>query len=231
MAATLAAVPAYAQEAVRPASGPRLVVTGRGTIEAAPDHATVSIGVTARAATAAAAIDETSNAAAKVAEAARAFGIEGRDIRTGHVSLQPIYRNIRDASGNPQQQIERFQASNSVQVRLRDLARVGEFLRRGVGEGANQIGSLSFGLAERDRAARQAEAAAFADAKAQAASLASAAGIKLGRIEEIRTGQHGGGPVRPLRMEMRAAAAPDVPVEPGSVELSAEVEVTWALEP
>ena len=55
-----------------------------------------------------------------------------------------------------------------------------------MGEGANRIGDLSFGLLDRSGAEREANAAAMANAREQAETLAAAAGVKLGRIQEIK---------------------------------------------
>ena len=223
-----AAIPVAAQDPALPA--PQIVVIGSATIDRPPDNATVAIGVTARGATAAAAIDETAAAAAKVAEAARGFGIPARDIQTSYVSLQPAFRNLRAPAGGFQQQPDGYQATNSVTVRLRDLAKLGEFMRRGVGEGANRIGDLTFGLADRIDAEREASTAAMVHAREQAQALAAAAGVKLGRIQEIRPVSRSGGPVRARRSTPIRTATVDVPVEPGSLEVTAEVEVTWLIE-
>lgn len=220
---------ASAQEALAPAA-PQLIVVGSATIERPPDHATISIGVTARGGTAAAAIDETAVAAAKVAEAARGFGIAARDIQTSYVSLQPAFRNVRAPSGGFQQQPDGYQATNSVSVRLRDLGKLGEFMRRGVTEGGNRIGDLAFGLGDRAEAEREANTAAMAHAREQAQTLAGAAGVKLGRIQEIRPVSRSGAPVRTKRSAPLRTSAVDVPVEPGSLEITAEVEVTWLIE-
>ena len=206
-----------------------IVVSGRATLDLAPDHALVTIGVTSRGGTAAAALDENSAAAAKIGETARTFGIVTADIRTGTISLQPAFRNVRDQSGQFEQKPDGYQVTNAVTIRIRDLARVGEFLRRFVDGGANRINGISFGIADRNAAERRAGAAAVADARSAAAALAEAAGVKLGRVEAIRALSGGAPSGRPMRMEA-LRAAPDVPVEPGSLEITAEVEVAFSIE-
>ena len=208
---------------------PQITVSGRASVQVVPDLVTVTIGVTSRAATAAAALDETSAAAAKIAASARTSGIEGRDIRTSQVSLQQQFRSVRDAGGGSQQLPDGFAASNSVELRVRDVSKLGEILRRGIGEGANRLGGVAFGLSDRRRAERDALAAAVADAQEQARTVADAAGVKLGAIQEIRVGSRGSGPVQPMRMELRAAPPP-VPIEAGEIDVAAEVEVTWRVE-
>ena len=79
---------------------------------------------------------------------------------------------------------------------------------------------------------REALAAAVKDARRQAEIVAEAAGVKIVRIESINVG----GNYRPMP---RAAAAPqamrakaaDVPVEPGSLDVSAEVQMSVSFGP
>lgn len=234
LAAAVPAGAALAEEPARP-PGPQLVLTGRATRQAPPDHASVSIGVTNRAATTAAAIDATSAAAAKILSAARALGIESRDLQTGSVSLQPAFRSVRDPGGGFEQRPDGYTAANTVTIRLRQLPRLGELLRAVVDGGANTIGGIAFELADPSRLEREALAAAVADARAQADVVADAAGVKLGRIESIRIGGpdpsgYGPRPGSPTRALASPAPAPPVPVEAGSLEVSAEVFVAFRIE-
>jgi len=207
---------------------PTMNITGRATLEAPPDFASVSIGVTNKAQTTAAAIDATSAAAGKIAASARSFGIAPRDIQTSYVSLQQSFRNVRAPDGTVEQKPDGYTASNSVVVRVRDLPKLGEFLRNVVDGGANQIGGVSFELADPRKLEGEALAAAVKDARRQAEIIAEAAGVKIRRIESINTGGQYRPMPRPMAAPtMRAAkAAPDVPVEAGSLDVSAEVQMS-----
>ena len=224
------ALPALAADPIEKGP-PTITLTGKATREAPPDFASIAIGVTNKAPTTAAAIDATSAAAGKIVAGARAFGIAPRDVQTSYVSLQPAYRSVRDpASGTIEQKPDGYQASNSVVVRVRELPRLGEFLRNVVDGGANQIGGVSFELADPTKLEREALAAAVRDARQQAEIVAEAAGVRIRRIESVTLGSG----YRPMP---RAAAAPramrareDVPVEPGSLDVSSEVQVVFSLE-
>jgi uncharacterized protein YggE len=221
--AAVFALPATAQP-VSPAG--TIEVVGHASHPVTPDQAIVHIGVSTRAASPAAALDDNSAAARRVAELARSMGIEPADIRTSSVSLTPNYRPTREGGGQPSP--DGYSAENQVEIRVRDLPRVGELLRRAVEGGANRINGLSFGLADPRNADEEARRAAVNDAFRQARLLADAAGVKLGPIRRITfPPQREGVPVRGVAM--RAMGAP-VPVQAGSLEVSAEVEVTWAIE-
>lgn len=226
----MAATPALAEETAR-AAGPRLYITGRATLEAPPDYASVSIGVATKSPTTAAAIDGTSASAARIIAAAKSAGIAPRDIQTGTLSLEPVYRTVRDPAGGSEQRPDGYQATNSVTVRIRDIGRLGEVLRLVVDGGANRIDGVSFELAEPGKLELKALEAAVLDARRQAEVIAAAAGVRLARIEEIRSGERAERPMPMSRARRAVAPSPaPVPVEAGSLDVTSEVQVVFALE-
>ncbi len=79
------AAPALAEDAMTRT----ISVTGTGTIEAAPDMATLMIGVTTQGATAAEALAANSKATDAVIARLAASGIEARDMQTSNPSINP----------------------------------------------------------------------------------------------------------------------------------------------
>ncbi len=220
------AAPALAQQ---PALEPGTIeVVGHASLAATPDIATVQVGVSTRASTPAAALDQNSAAARTITEAARSFGIAPADIRTSTVSLNPTYKMVRDPTGGSQQQPDGYQAENNVELRIRDLARLGDFLRKTLDGGANRITGLSFGLADPRKATEEVRSEAVADAVRQARLLADAAGVRLGAIKHIGFGGTAQPGPRPMfRMEARAVP---VPVEAGNLDITADVAMTWLID-
>ena len=226
----LAAGPACAQ--APPAEAGRLTVLGHATIEVVPDFAAVSLGVGTKAATAASALAENSTAVARTIALARGLGIESRDIGTGTISLAQTFRTVRVPAGT-EQQPDGYAAQNVVTVKFADLGKLGEFLRQAVDGGANRIDGISFGLNDPGKADREANAAATRDALERAKTVADAANVGLGSVERILA------PPRaertaPMARELRAMAAPAphgraVPVEAGTLSVSADVEIVWRL--
>jgi uncharacterized protein len=225
--------PAGAADGPVPEGG-RISVLGQASLEVPPDHAAVTVAVVTRAPGPGAALDANSAAAARIVEAARAAGAKTDEVGTGAVTLAPAFRNVRDGSGNYGQQPDGYEASNSVRVRLADIGKLGEFMRRAVESGANRIESVSFGLADPARAEREASAAAARDATARAQAIAAAAGTNLGPILRIVSPARSDGPDL-TRVAMRAVApAPAgraVPLQAGTVTVGAAVEIEWSLRP
>lgn len=207
---------------------PRLRVEGMGRVAAEPDMATLGIGVEAQAETPSEAVEAMATDMSAVIEALRGAGLEENDIRTGELSLGPVFSEPpADRGGAPE--IAGYIAANEVMVRIRDLARVGEIVEAGITVGATRFGGLSFGLAEPAPVADAALAEAMADALRKARLLAQAAGLNLGDIVAVRELGSGDDGPQPI-MEMRAMQA-DIPVAPGEMETTARVAVSFAILP
>ena len=202
-----------------------ITVTGEGVVTAAPDLATVSLGVTTQGATAAEAMAANTAALAKVLERVKAAGVEERDIQTSNLNLNP---NWAGTDGNGVPTIQGYVATNVVQLRVRDLPKLGEVLDAAITDGANTLNGISFGLAEPDPAMDEARKEAVAAARARAELLTEAAGVGLGRVLSIAESGGYAPPMPMYRMEAAMADAP-VPVEGGEVGVTANVTITWEI--
>src|SRR5207245_9465449 len=104
-----------------------------------------------------------------------------------------------------------YVARNTIEVRIEEMARVGELVDLAVQGGATSTSGVRFDLRDRAAAEREAVRLAVADARARAEAAASGAGRAIGRIvkiEEAGDGVHG--TPRPVFEALRAhtAAAP-----------------------
>jgi uncharacterized protein YggE len=206
-------------------------VIGRATIEAVPDQVIVRVGVTSKAATPAATLDQNSGAARRVIDYAKGFGVGEREIVTEAVNLAPAYKQVRDPNGNVRQEPDGYTAINTVRVKLKDVGRLGNFMRQVLDQGATNIGGVQFGLSNPDKTGDEARTKAVEDAVRQAERLAEAAKVKLGPVLEIVHPPRLGVPVEGGPVPFRAArVGAAVPIESGTIEVTAEVDVTWAIE-
>ena len=110
---------------------------------------------------------------------------------------------------------------------MRDLDALGGVLDAVLGEGANTLNGLSFGVADDTALKDEARRAAVAAATRKARVLAEAAAVTLGPVTEIVEGGGFGGPFPSARMDMAMAEA--VPVAPGELSLQATVTMTWTI--
>lgn len=202
-----------------------ITVTGEGVVTAAPDMATISLGVTTQGATAAEAMAANTAALTAVLERVKAAGVEERDIQTSTLTLNP---NWAQGDGSSMPEIRGYVAANVVQIRVRELDGLGAVLDAAIRDGANTLNGISFGLAEPDPAMDEARRAAVAEARARAELLTGAAGVGLGRILSISEGGGYAPPMPMYRMEAAMADAP-VPVQGGEVGVTANVTITWEI--
>jgi uncharacterized protein YggE len=220
---------------------PSLVVTGRGEARAAPDEATVRLGMLAQAPTAGAAQQQVNRTVAAVLAAVRALGVRQEQIQTSELSLTPVFsqRPVQPlpqggaGDGREAPQIVGYQASNSVSIRLDKLDQVGPAIDAGLGAGANRLEGVAFGL-RHDEAARQAALRdAVAQARGKAAVLAAAMHVRLAEVLEVQ--EEGAAPPPPRYEAMRASAFAGAgvatPVASGQLEVNAVVVVRYRIAP
>ncbi len=203
-----------------------IVVIGTGRVSVVPDIAELRLGVAVTRPTAAAARADAAAAMRSILAAVDAAGVDRRDVRTSLLSVQPRY-DYRD--GRPPT-LTGYELANSVEVTVRDLARLGEVVDGTLAAGATSMDGLSFRVDDPAPAEREARLAAMASARARADVLAEAAGLT---IRGVRAVVEGGAvpPPGPRFKEMRMAIAADAgptPVESGTTEIVVTVTVTFA---
>ena len=152
-------------------------------------------------------------------------GIEPRDVQTSQLTLNPVYEPYRDDAEGPPIVVA-FDASNLVTVRVRAIDGLGAIIDALAEAGANRLQGVSFDVAEPRPHLDAAREKAVADARARAELYARAAGVTLGPIQSIRETFDNPGPIM-MRAEA-ASAAP--PIAAGTVTLSAQVEIVYAIE-
>ncbi|WP_294337223.1 SIMPL domain-containing protein [uncultured Sphingomonas sp.] len=232
LAAAAAAVPlsAAAQVPAQPVAmvdGTILDVTAVGKTSMTPDVATIRAGVVTQAATAEAALADNAQRVQRVLAALKSARVADRDIQTSTISLQPQYRY----GENVPPVITGYQASNTVSVRFRDVARSGAILDALVKVGANQIDGPNLSIDKPDAAEDTARTDAIAKARARAEVYARAAGLRVDRILSITEG--GGGyqpPMAPMPVvAMRMEKAADTAIAPGEQDVTVTTTVRFLL--
>ena len=206
------------------AEGGTITVTGEATVQATPDMATIMLGVTTDGETASAAMAANNAAVSAVLARLAAAGVEERDLQTSNLSLNPNWVGY-DSGSMPT--IAGYSAMNMLNVRVRDLAQLGELLDASITDGANTLNGITFDLATPRPVMDEARKAAVADAKARAELLVAAAGETLGPIIQISETPNYNSPMPMFRAD--AASAGAVPVASGQIGLMASVTITYKL--
>ena len=220
---------AFAQQTppAQPAE-PVVVVSGEGMVQAVPDRAWITISAESRASSPREAQKRNTDAMTPVLDKLKAAGIPAAAIRTIAYDVQYEYEFI-----NNRRVGKGYVARNTIEVRVDNIDRVGEYLEIAATSGATSLGGIRFDLKDRVKLEREALRLAVADARANADAAAAGAGRAIDRI--IRIDESGGfRPVPVDRVMMREAAqsadasfAP--PISAGQTEIRAQVTITAVL--
>ena len=222
------AAPAAAQQATiaQSIAGTRLDLSATGEVTRVPDLAVIGAGVVTRSSSAASALQQAAARMARVRSALKAAGIDDRDIQTSNISLNPEY-----TYANQTQRLTGYTASNTVNVRFRDIANSGKVLDALVAEGANQINGPTLTIDKPEAALDEARAKAVASGRARADLYARSMGMRVARVVAVSEsgGSYPAPPPMPMMMEARAQAA-DSKIDPGEQKLQVSLAMTFELQ-
>jgi uncharacterized protein YggE len=209
-------------------TGTRLDVNATGEVTRVPDMAIISAGVQTLQPTATAAIEENAARMERVRAALKRAGIEDRDIQTSSINLNPEYQYDQ----NRPPRLTGYRATNTVNVKFRDLKRTGTILDALVAEGANQINGPSLTIDKPESALDEARTRAIANGRARADLYARALGMRVVRLISV---SEGGGynvppPVPMVAMMAERGAAADSKIDPGTQQLQVNVSMSFELQ-
>lgn len=202
----------------------KIQVSATGTANMAPDMATVSAGVVTQGKTAREAMFGNATKMSRVFEELDAAGIEKKYITTSQLSLQPKY-NYQNRQAP---KIEGYEARNTLSAKTYDLDTVGAMLDALVKAGVNNINGVQFSIKDSKSARDKAREDAIREAREKAESMASAAGVKLGKLKSL---SESGGNFNPrpvaYAMESRSAGGASTPVSAGEQSISVTVNMSY----
>ena len=206
---------------------PSISVSANATIEVAPDTAVISFDVNGKGRTAA----EATNTAASKMEGVRhnllGCNILGSDITTTSYTLYPD----TDIKGK----ITGYTASNSVRIKLKDIAKLGPVIDKISAAGVDTINNISFSVSSRELYRNRLLAQAVENARQQAAVVANAGGRTLGKLLSANISSYSGGLERSYgNMKLMAAAdraaAPETSIAAQEITIKASVDTVFAME-
>lgn len=207
-------VPAFAAAQERTVS-----VKGTATQEVPNDTASLRFSVSKERRSRTAALRVVSIRLREVIAAVQGIGGVGAgDLTTGAISVRQVSRDERKL----------YRASEGVTVILHQPERAGEMVNAAVAAGATGTSGPTFFPGDPEAAYNSTLIAAFDQAKAKAAALASRAGATLGPAVTIEEGSE----IVPGQPQSRSkeAAEPAPPTKPGASTVTATVRVVFALE-
>lgn len=204
-----------------------LTVSGTGKMRAAPDLAMLSAGVQLKASLASEAQTKANEKMATVLAALRRVGIADKDLQTSNYSVNPRYDYFSDKP-----RLVGYEASQQVEVRIRDLDHVDAVLDALRMSDATNVSALQFTIDDPETLRAEVRKEAIADARARAQAIADALGVRLGSATRFNDSAGGFSP--PIFMEhaMGSGGAPDekADIQTGENEIRVDVTVTYTME-
>jgi uncharacterized protein YggE len=166
---------------------PTLSVSAEGKVVVKPDIAQVNFSVLSQGQDYNSIQEDNNQKMTKAIEYLKEIDIEEEDIKTTMYNLTPLYNytwcriGIDDfRSCSPR--IDGYNLEQQVEVKMRELSKVGEVISTLPEKGINKIVSLNFTLDNPDEAREQARDLAIIKAKEKAKKISKTSGIKLGKI-------------------------------------------------
>lgn len=205
---------------------PQISVSGEGKVMVKPDHVIINFGVNnvGKDATEVKKLnDETVD---KVVKFIKKFGIVSTDFQTTKVSLNRNY--------DYEKKKYNYQASQSISITLKDIAKYDSFMMGLVDNGINNIDNVEFKSSKIEEYKSEARKLAMKEAKHKAEDYVSVLNQKIGKAILINdsTQTYYPQPIYKADMMVAAAAemAPKETIAVGQIEVTATVSVSFILE-
>jgi uncharacterized protein YggE len=242
--------PAMAAAQLAPAAGiaemantPLIRVNIAESLRTPPDEASMTVGTQAKAPTATAAVAANKTKTEKLLATIRAAGIRERDIQTQGIQLQPDYRWDNVPNGQGRQTLVGYIASNSVQIKTRNIDSLTSLLDALTTAGADTVYGPNFGISDPSPLRKEARVRAMARGKDEATEYArnnGYASVLLLSVEEGSSYRGSDDIVTGSRIISPMAPPPPPPpaperdgggiVAPGQLETSVSLNLLYRME-
>lgn len=213
------------------ASTPLVRVNIAESLRTPPDEASMTVGTQAKAATATAAVAANKVKTEKLLAAIRAAGVRERDIQTQGIQLQPDYRWDPQPNGQGRQTLVGYIASNSVQIKTRDIGKLTSLLDALTTAGADTVYGPNFGISDPAPLRKEARIRAMARGQAEATEYARNNGYTSVRLLSVEEGtSYRGTDVIVTGASVRNMSAPPPPPPPAAPERDGGIVAPGQLE-
>ena len=228
-------------KSIEPSAFRSFTVSGEGKITAIPDVAQFTFSVITEGGKDIAKLQkENTDKVNKAIDFVKSQGVESKDIKTLNYNLDPQYQYFScprplagEAKPCPPPEIVGYKINQTVQVKVRDFAKIGAILSGVVDKGANDVSQLSFTIDDPTKLQDSAREQAISKAREKAKLVAKAGDFGVGRLLGIEEG-FGSTPfykyAQPMAVSFDSEGMASTPsIEPGSQEVSVTVTLRYEI--
>ena len=203
-----------------------LTVSATGSIEAMPDVAYITIGVTTQNEDVLKAQTDNAELMNAVFTALQTAGLSEDDMKTTTYNAYPIYDYSDD-----NKEITGYEVTNMAELTIADIDKVGEYIDIAAESGANLARSIQFSLTDETDYYNNALTDAMAKAKAKADTIAAAGGYTIvGTLQVTESGISGIPNYMVAVRDETADASGSTPITADELEVSASVTIVYEIE-
>ena len=201
-------------------------VSGTGSVSAPPDEAIIYLAVQTQDTSATNAVNENAALTTKVMQSLASLGINQSDIQTSSYTLTIQTLSSTTNSMQPTQSnlnAVQYVDKNAMQITLTNISLTGKALDAAVSAGVNEVDGITFTFTPQLSASLQKQAIQLAtqDAANQADAIASTLGLKIIGPTSITPSYN-----QPF-YQTAAPNANQTPIQPGTLQLTAQVQTTY----
>jgi len=212
-------------------------VSGKGEIYVKPDLALVTFSVKNEAKQVSEAMKNNAEKMNAVIAFMKKQGIEEKDLKTTSFNINPRYEYQKAGAGvyypypSGKRILAGYEATQSLQVKIRDLTKIGSILQGAADKGADLAGNLRFTIDKPEKIKAEARKEAIKKAKDKAKEIASQLGVRLVKItsfsENSAFPRYYG--LEKATVGMEEGEAPQPQIETGENKIEVNVTITYEI--
>lgn len=216
-----------AEDKISEAEARTINVNGDGEVNAVPDVAYVSLGVTTEKSNVAEAQKNNSAAINNVIEAIKKAGVESENIKTSNYTISPKY-NYEDKTGNGT--LVGYTITSTLSITVKNINSVGNIIDTAIANGANDSNGITFGVSDYQKYYNAALKNAILNAQVKGQTVADSINVKLSTPVKIIENSSSSPIEYPVFYEKNASASSsqDMTVEKGTYKIKANVSLIYS---
>jgi uncharacterized protein len=200
-----------------------ITVQGEGKIYVKPDLALINFSVKNEAQKPAEALETNIQMMNSVIDLLKYQGLAEKDLKTLNFELYPRY----EYRENGERMLIGYEATQALEVKIRKIDEIGKVIQTATEAGANQTGSLSLDIEDKEKYKEEARKEAILQAKTKAEELAKQLEVELAGIKSFSEDVYF--PRYFSNSNLNLESSPSAKIEPGENEIEVNVNIVYKI--